>query len=275
MKYFETLRSRLDKLKASKIFETSIVLVIMASAVMVGASTYSLESSTLRVMSILDSLVTAIFVVEITIRLLAEKRWRDFFKVGWNIFDFVIVAISLIPIDESEMVLVARLVRIFRVLRLVSFVPELRSIITSLIRALPKIGYVAILMFIIFYIYGTVGSILFEDINNELWGNVSISMLTLFRIATFEDWTDVMYETMNVYAMSWIFYLSFIFLIAFVFLNMMVGIVVDQLGRDRDAELKSEHDFEVELENNYHKAVLEKLEKMEALLKENGITVKK
>jgi len=275
VKYFETLRSRLDKLKASKIFETSIVLVIMASAVMVGASTYSLESSTLRVMSILDSLVTAIFVVEITIRLLAEKRWRDFFKVGWNIFDFVIVAISLIPIDESEMVLVARLVRIFRVLRLVSFVPELRSIITSLIRALPKIGYVAILMFIIFYIYGTVGSILFEDINNELWGNVSISMLTLFRIATFEDWTDVMYETMNVYAMSWIFYLSFIFLIAFVFLNMMVGIVVDQLGRDRDAELKSEHDFEVELENNYHKAVLEKLEKMEALLKENGITVKK
>lgn len=275
MKYFETLRSRLDKLKASKIFETSIVLVIMASAVMVGASTYSLESSTLRVMSVLDSLVTAIFVVEITIRLLAEKRWRDFFKVGWNIFDFVIVAISLIPIDESEMVLVARLVRIFRVLRLVSFVPELRSIITSLIRALPKIGYVAILMFIIFYIYGTVGSILFEDINNELWGNVSISMLTLFRIATFEDWTDVMYETMNVYAMSWIFYLSFIFLIAFVFLNMMVGIVVDQLGRDRDAELKSEHDFELELENNYHKAVLEKLEKMEALLKEKGITFKK
>jgi len=275
VKYFETLRSRLDKLKASKIFETSIVLVIMASAVMVGASTYSLESSTLRVMSVLDSLVTAIFVVEITIRLLAEKRWRDFFKVGWNIFDFVIVAISLIPIDESEMVLVARLVRIFRVLRLVSFVPELRSIITSLIRALPKIGYVAILMFIIFYIYGTVGSILFEDINNELWGNVSISMLTLFRIATFEDWTDVMYETMNVYAMSWIFYLSFIFLIAFVFLNMMVGIVVDQLGRDRDAELKSEHDFELELENNYHKAVLEKLEKMEALLKEKGITFKK
>ena len=275
MKYFETLRSRLDKLKASKIFETSIVLVIMASAVMVGASTYSLESSTLRVMSVLDSLVTAIFVVEITIRLLAEKRWRDFFKVGWNIFDFVIVAISLIPIDESEMVLVARLVRIFRVLRLVSFVPELRSIITSLIRALPKIGYVAILMFIIFYIYGTVGSILFEDINNELWGNVSISMLTLFRIATFEDWTDVMYETMNVYAMSWIFYLSFIFLIAFVFLNMMVGIVVDQLGRDRDAELKSEHDFELELENNYHKAVLEKLEKMESLLEEKGITFKK
>jgi len=275
VKYFETLRSRLDKLKASKIFETSIVLVIMASAVMVGASTYSLESSTLRVMSVLDSLVTAIFVVEITIRLLAEKRWRDFFKVGWNIFDFVIVAISLIPIDESEMVLVARLVRIFRVLRLVSFVPELRSIITSLIRALPKIGYVAILMFIIFYIYGTVGSILFEDINNELWGNVSISMLTLFRIATFEDWTDVMYETMNVYAMSWIFYLSFIFLIAFVFLNMMVGIVVDQLGRDRDAELKSEHDFELELENNYHKAVLEKLEKMESLLEEKGITFKK
>lgn len=275
MKYFETLRSRLDKLKASKIFETSIVLVIMASAIMVGASTYPLESGTVRVISMLDSFVTAIFVVEISIRLLAEKRWRDFFKVGWNIFDFVIVAISLIPVDESEMVLVARLVRIFRVLRLVSFVPELRSIITSLIRALPKIGYVAILMFIIFYIYGTVGSILFENINQELWGNVSISMLTLFRIATFEDWTDVMYETMDVYGMSWMYYLSFIFLIAFVFLNMMVGIVVDQLGRDRDAEMKKEHDSEIESGNNYQKEILEKLEKMETLLKENGIAVKK
>jgi len=275
VKYFETLRSRLDKLKASKIFETSIVLVIMASAIMVGASTYPLESGTVRVISMLDSFVTAIFVVEISIRLLAEKRWRDFFKVGWNIFDFVIVAISLIPVDESEMVLVARLVRIFRVLRLVSFVPELRSIITSLIRALPKIGYVAILMFIIFYIYGTVGSILFENINQELWGNVSISMLTLFRIATFEDWTDVMYETMDVYGMSWMYYLSFIFLIAFVFLNMMVGIVVDQLGRDRDAEMKKEHDSEIESGNNYQKEILEKLEKMETLLKENGIAVKK
>ncbi len=93
-------------------------------------------------------------------------------------------------------------------------------------------GYIALLMFVIFYIYAAMGSMLFADINPVLWGDVSISMLTLFRIATFEDWTDVMYETMAVYELSWIFYLTFIFLTAFVFLNMMVGAILEVMSEE-------------------------------------------
>ena len=93
-------------------------------------------------------------------------------------------------------------------------------------------GYIALLMFVIFYIYAAMGSMLFADINPVLWGDVSISMLTLFRIATFEDWTDVMYETMAVYKLSWIFYLTFIFLTAFVFLNMMVGAILEVMSEE-------------------------------------------
>lgn len=93
-------------------------------------------------------------------------------------------------------------------------------------------GYVAPLMFIIFYIYGAIGSFMFEHINPKLWGDVAIAMLTLFRIATFEDWTDVTYETMEVFPFSWIFYLSFIFLASFVFLNMMIGVVLDVTQRE-------------------------------------------
>ena len=85
-------------------------------------------------------------------------------------------------------------------------------------------GYIGLLMFVIFYIYAAIGSMLFTDINETLWQDLSIAMLTLFRIATFEDWTDVMYETMAVYPLSWVYYLSFIFLTAFIFLNMMVTI---------------------------------------------------
>jgi hypothetical protein len=95
-------------------------------------------------------------------------------------------------------------------------------------------GYVSLLMFIIFYIYAAVGSILFHGVNETLWGNISIAMLTLFRVATFEDWTDVMYETMAVYPLSWIYYLSFIFVIAFIFLNMMIGIVLETLQKEHD-----------------------------------------
>jgi voltage-gated sodium channel len=91
-------------------------------------------------------------------------------------------------------------------------------------------------MFIIFYIYGAAGNFLFSEINPKLWGNISIAMLTLFRISTFEDWTDIMYETMDFYPLSWIFYLTFIFFTAFVFLNMMIGIVVGVLQEEHDKQ---------------------------------------
>ena len=93
-------------------------------------------------------------------------------------------------------------------------------------------------MFIIFYIYAAIGSTFFNEINPVLWGDITISMLTLFRVMTFEDWTDVMYETMQVYRFSWTFFLSFIFFTAFAFLNMVIGIVVSVLEEEREKERK-------------------------------------
>ena len=132
------------------------------------------------------------------------------------------------------MALLGRLLRIFRVLRLISIIPELRVLLAAFFKAIPRMGYVSLLMFIIFYIYAAAGSIFFQEINQTLWGNISIAMLTLFRVATFEDWTDVMYETMEVYPLSWIYYISFIFVVAFVFLNMMIGIVLETLQREHE-----------------------------------------
>ena len=98
-------------------------------------------------------------------------------------------------------------------------------------------------MFIIFYIYGAVGSMLFAQVDENLWGDVAISMLTLFRVATFEDWTDVMYATMEVYPLSWLYYLTFIFLTAFIFLNMMVGAVLGVMSAEQNArETQQAHD---------------------------------
>lgn len=100
---------------------------------------------------------------------------------------------------------------------MVSVIPELRTLLNSLLKALPQLGYVALLMFIIVYIYAAVGTTFFAKINPTLWGDITVSMLTLFRVMTFEDWTDVMYETMAVHPLSWAFYVSFIFLNAFAF----------------------------------------------------------
>lgn len=238
----ENLEEKLVKLKANRVFEFTVVSVIIFAALLAGARTYDVDPSIQSLIGILDVAVTVFFVIELTLRFLGEKNKRSFLKNGWNLFDTVIVAISLVPLGHSEMVIVGRLLRIFRVLRMVSIIPELRILLNSLLRALPQLGYIVLLMFIIFYIYAAIGSTLFSEINPVLWGDISVSLLTLFRVMTFEDWTDVMYETMTVYPLSWVFYLSFIFLTAFAFLNMVIGIVVNVIEqesqKDRDEKME-------------------------------------
>ena len=230
----QTLQNHFINLRENKIFETFVILVIIISALLIGAKTYPISSTAHKAIQIMDIAVTGIFLIEIIIRMIAERSLKRFFSQGWNIFDFIIVVASLIPIDQGEAVLLGRLLRIFRVLRLISIIPELRILLGAFLTAIPRMGYVSLLMFIIFYIYAAMGSIFFANINPELWNNISIAMLTLFRIATFEDWTDVMYETMAVYPLSWIYYLSFIFIVAFVFLNMMIGIVLETLQKEHE-----------------------------------------
>ncbi len=231
---FSKLQRRFTELRNNRLFEFVVIAVILLSALVIGARTYDLQPRWQLFLKFMDIGITVFFLAEISVRMAAEKRITQFFKKGWNVFDFLIVTASLIPIEESQTVLVARLLRVFRVLRLVSIIPELRILLNALIKAIPRMGYVAVLMFIIFYIYGAVGSLFFEHINPDLWGNIAISMLTLFRVVTFEDWTDIMYETMDAYPMSWMFYLSFIFFTAFVFLNMMIGIVLDVLQTEHE-----------------------------------------
>lgn len=240
------LQKKFQGLRSNKAFELFVVSVILFSAVVVGAKTYDLPPLMLTAVGWLDSFITIIFLVELTIRFIGEEQKKNFFKDPWNIFDTIIVVASLIPVEESDMAFIGRLLRIFRVLRMISIIPELRVLLNSLLKALPQLGYVMLLMFIIFYIYAAIGSTLFAQINPELWGDISISLLTLFRVMTFEDWTDVMYETMTVYGLSWIYYLTFIFLTAFAFLNMVIGIVVSVIEKE-NAKEDAEHNTEPSL----------------------------
>lgn len=250
--WFDTIK----RIERSVWFQSFIISIIIVAALTVGAKTYPLPYSAELAINYLDSLITAFFLAEIVLRFITYERKTAFFKDPWNIFDTVIVIGSLVPISDTDMVLVARLLRVLRVLRLVSIVPDLRVLINALLKAIPKMGYIALLMFIIFYIFGAAGSIFFAHINDDLWGDIAISMLTLFRIATFEDWTDVMYETMDVYPMSWIFYVVFIFLTAFVFLNMMVGVVLEVMSRETTAE-------EQQHQEDHHQALVDQITQLQ------------
>ena len=126
------LHQGLIKLRHNKVFELFVITVIIVSALEIGAKTYQLSESAVRFTLYLDVFITVFFLVEILIRFIAEERKKDFFKSGWNIFDTLVVVISLMPMQDSEMALLARLVRVFRVLRMISIVPELRVLINSL-----------------------------------------------------------------------------------------------------------------------------------------------
>jgi len=182
--------SLIKLVESSAWFQGFIISIIIIAALTVGAKTYSLPPAVEIAINYLDSFITIFFLVEIILRFVACDNKRAFFKDPWNIFDSIIVIGSLLPISESDMVLVGRLLRVFRVLRLVSIIPDLRYLINALLKAIPKMGYIALLMFIIFYLFAAVGAIFFENVNPTLWGDIATAMLTLFRVATFEDWTD-------------------------------------------------------------------------------------
>lgn len=269
----KSFKGALNSLNNNKLFQLLIISVIIISALLIGVKTYDIDPAYIRFLIYADNAITILFLIEIIVRFIADGHSLAFFKKGWNVFDTLIVTASMVPIDDSELVLLARLVRVFRVLRLISIIPELRILISALLKALPPMGYVLLLMFIMFYIYAAVGSFLFDDINKVLWGDIAVSMLTLFRVVTFEDWTDVMYETMEVYPLSWMYYLSFIFLNAFVFLNMMIGIVIERMQAEHDA-YDLEHD-EGEISEMHHiredtSAILARLEQLETQLVMNN-----
>ena len=217
------------RIRNNDYFEVFVISVIFISAVAVGFRTYeeSFDPEIFLYLSYLDYFITFVFLTEIIIRMIAEKSLLDFFRSSWNVFDFVIVAISLIPIESLDSILLARLVRVFRLLRLVSFIPQFRILIESFIVAIPRVGYILLFMFVEFYIFAAIGSILFADISPMHWGNVGLAMLTLFQTATLEGWPDLMYQSLEVQRFSWIFFVVFIILNSLVFMNMIIGVIID------------------------------------------------
>ena len=179
-----------------------------------------------------------IFVLEAAIKIAAcWPKPHRYFRDGWNVFDFTIIVVSLLP-STGELATLARVARLLRVLRLVSALPELRLIVTTLVRSIPSMFNVICLMSIIFYIYAVAGYHLFHDIDPTHWRTLGISALTLFRIATLEDWTDVMYAAMEGYWWAWAFFVSFVVIGTFVIINLFIAVVLNNLDEAKAERLR-------------------------------------
>jgi len=237
-------RNRLFLFRNSKLFQYSTTLIIICYSLLLGIKTHHDSIYYLHFLNVMDSIVTIYFLFEICVKIYAEKVKLNFFKDGWNLFDFVVVFISIIPDELFGSIIVARLVRVFRVLRIITVNQNIKKLISTLEGAIPSILNIVFLMFIIFYIYAILGNQLFVSLESGLWTNSSIAMLTLFRVFTFEDWTDVMYEAMELYPYSWIYFISFIIMNSFVIFNLFIAIIITEFSRIKDNDIKNE------LENN-------------------------
>ena len=223
-----------SKFRDNRIFQFTVVIIIILNAVLIGATTYELNPLFLNFIHLLDYAITIFFVIEILIRFIGEKEKRNFFKDGWNIFDTIIVAISLIPIPNNSSYLVLRLLRIFRVLRLISVIPELKKIIEAILASIKRVFYVSLLLFIILYIYATMGSILFGENDPKRWADLGISLITLFQVLTLSGWENVMLPLQAIYWWSWIYFFSFITICSITILNLVIAILVDVVNHQKD-----------------------------------------
>ena len=194
---------------------------------------------------VVDLVILGIFVIEILLKLFAYRL--SFFRAGWNVFDFGIVAIALIPAAGAFSIL--RAMRIFRMLRLLSIVPSMRRVITALLNAVPGMLSILGIMMIIFYIAAVMATKVFggssDPLMQEMFGSMGDSMFTLFQVMTLEDWPDVAGPTMVLFPWAWVFFVTFIVVTSFAVLNLFVGIIVDAMDiiHDFEEEGKGVKDF--------------------------------
>ncbi|MBM2321883.1 MULTISPECIES: ion transporter [Marivita] len=234
-----------------------IIGVILFNAVLLGLETSDAVMATAGPLILaLDSLCLAVFVLEIALKLFAHG-WR-FFKSGWNIFDFVIVGIALVPATQGFSVL--RALRILRVLRVISATPRLRRVVEGFITALPGMGSVFLLMALIFYIGAVMATKLFSDSFPEWFGDLGRSAYSLFQIMTLESWSmGIVRPVMEVFPWAWAFFVPFIMVTTFAVVNLLVGLIVNSM-QDAHAEESNEKT------DAYRDQVLARLEAIEKRL---------
>ncbi len=211
-------------------FQRLVVAAIVVNAVVLGLETVpGVMAAAGAWLRAADRVLLAFFVVEIGVRLAAEwPRPHRFLRDGWNVFDAVVVAVSLLP-QVGAFASVARLARILRVARLVSAVPELRLIVETMLRSMRSLGHVALLLGLLLYVYGVVGHHLFREADPARWGSLARATGTLFQILTLEGWVEVHARSQAAVPLAWLFYASFIVIAVFVLINLFIAVVVSNL----------------------------------------------
>ena len=214
--------------------ERIVIALIVVNALTLGLETSpSVMAAYGDALHAADRLLLTIFVAELAARMVV--RGPRFFADPWNVFDFLVVGIALLPATGSLSVL--RALRILRVLRLITAVPSLRAVVSALVGALPGMGSIMLLLVLIFYVFAVMATKLFGETHEETFGSIGASMLSPFQVMTLDAWSDgLMRPMLEKHPYAWLFFIPFVLVSAFIVLNLFIGVVVSALETERDAE---------------------------------------
>jgi voltage-gated sodium channel len=264
----EPLKAFLEQQKTQNV----VLGLILVNAVILGMETSaSLMSAYGPLLKTIDSVILGIFVVEIALRIFVHGT--RFFKDAWSVFDFAVVAIALVP--SSGPFAVLRALRVLRVLRVLTIVPSMRRVVGGLLAAIPGLGSIAMVLALIFYVFGVIATKLFGSDFPEWFGTIGESLYTLFQVMTLESWSmGIVRPVMEVFPYAWAFFIPFILIATFTMLNLFIGIIVSAMQSFTESEVgatvqavdAARDHIEADLHKEVH-ALRRELAEIKALLK--------
>ncbi len=273
---YETYNSRMEQVIESRPFRDGVTGLIILNAVVLGILTYedSLSTGLVSLLEFIDRAATYLFAIEILFKLIVYRG--RFFQSGWNWFDFIVIGMSLPPGAQGFSVL--RAMRVLRVLRLLHIVPMMRRITEALLKALPGMGAIFAVLFLITYVGAVMATNMFGHTDNPevalLFGDLPSSAYSLFQVMTMDGWRfEVVQKVVDdghPYAPA--FFLTFIFIASFAVLNLFIALLVDALAEEQRA-VADEHleSIEEEIADEFGEADRERtiiLEHLEHLKRE-------
>ena len=244
----------LSRIVYSSPFELSIAFVILLNAISLGVLTMpGLSDGARESFEAFDRLALYVYTAELILRMISYgSKPLEFFRRGWNIFDFLIVALS--PIFAGQTV-VLRLLRLLRLIRIFRFLPEVKVLTISIIRSIPPLLSMSVLIFLALFIYGMAGVYLLGDELPRHWGDITIALTTLFILLTLENFPVYLEEAILVSPLALPFFLSYIFIVVFTVLNVFIGIVLNAMdearseNREKLEKLKKLDELALEIDN--------------------------
>ena len=224
----------LARIVYSSQFELVIAFIILVNAVSLALLTMpDIDPEVRKTLGELDTFALYIYLVELIMRLVSYgKRPWEFFRQGWNVFDFTIVVLSFGVFTGETIIL--RLLRIFRLIRIFRFLPEVRVLTSSVVKSLPPLMSVGVLIFLALFIYGMAGVYLFGEQLPDSWGNITLALTSLFILLTLENFPNYLEEAVEISPWALPFYLSYIFIVVFTVLNVLIGIVLNAMDEARE-----------------------------------------